>query len=134
MLMGTKLLITTNNQCLGSQERIITIQGLTLLAHIGVSEKERETSQRLSFDLRFASYLQLEKLKEDLLLTVNYAAVSQRLEQIVQERPRKLIETLADEITTLLLAEFSLRWIELTVRKFILPNADFVAVTIRREQ
>jgi len=105
-----------------------------LLAYIVVSEKERATSQQLSFDLHFASLSQPEALKEDLLLTVDYAAVSQRLEQIVQERPRKLIETLADEITMFLLEEFSLSWIELTVRKFILPNADFVAVTTRREK
>ena len=115
------------------KERIITIQGLTVPAYVGIPEQERVNSQRLSFDLRFAASLQPETLEEDLSLTIDYAAVSQRLEQIVCERPRKLIETLADEITMLLLKEFSLQWIELTVRKFILPNTDFVAVTLRRE-
>ena len=46
---------------------------------------------------------------------------------------RKLIETLADQLAAALLAEFSLRWIEITIRKFILPNAEWVSVSIRRE-
>jgi dihydroneopterin aldolase len=114
-------------------ERIITIQGLSARAFIGVPSEEREQAQQLCFDLRFAALLQPETLNDDIATTVDYAALSQRLEQIVQERPRKLIETMADEITAILLAEFSLRWIELTLRKFILPNAEHVAVTVRRE-
>jgi len=114
-------------------ERIITIQGLSVPAFIGVPSEEREQVQQLCFDLRFAALLQPETLNDDIATTIDYAAVSQRLEQIVQEQPRKLIETVADEITAILLAEFSLRWIELTLRKFILPNAEHVAVTVRRE-
>ena len=113
-------------------ERIIEIKGLSLLAHVGVPEEERAQSQRLCFDLRFAALSQPEMLHEELSLTIDYQAVSLRLEAIVQERPRRLIETLADEITAALLEEFSLRWIELTIRKFILPNTDYVAVTVRR--
>jgi dihydroneopterin aldolase len=96
-----------------------------------VPEKERENTQKLCFDLRFAALLQPEILNEDLLLTVDYAAVSQRLEELVQIRPRRLIETLADEIASSLLEEFNLRWIEVTVRKFILPNTEYVSVTVR---
>lgn len=115
-------------------ERIITIQGLSVLACVGVPSEEREEAQRLCFDLQFTALLQPETLNDDIVATVDYAEVSQRLEEIVQERPRRLIETLADEITEILLAEFSLCWIELTIRKFILPNAEHVAVTVRREK
>ncbi len=115
-------------------ERIITIKGLSVKAHIGVPDEEQATSQKLSLDLRFVALVQPEELHDDLLLTIDYAAVSERVEQICHERPRRLIETLADEITKTLLSEFRLRWIELTVQKFILPNTEFVAVTIRREK
>ena len=47
-------------------------------------------------------------------------------------RPRKLIETLADDIAETILHEFGLRWIEVTIRKFILPNAEWVSVSTRR--
>ena len=113
-------------------ERIIEIKGLSLLAYVGVPEEERTLPQQLCFDLRFAALSQPEELQEELSLTVDYQAISLRVEEIVQERPRRLIETLADEITAALLGEFSLRWIELTVRKFILPNTEYVAVTRSR--
>lgn len=115
-------------------ERIITIQGLSVLSYVGVPAEEREKAQQLCFDLRFAAVLQPETLNDDIGATLDYAAVSQRLVELVQMRPRKLIETLADEITDFLLTEFSLRWIEVTVRKFILPNTEHVAVTVRREK
>lgn len=114
-------------------ERIIEIKGLSVAAFIGVPDEERKQEQRLCFDLRFVALLQPKMLNDNIIATVDYAAVSQRLEQIVQEQPYRLIETVADEITETLLEEFRLRWIEVTVRKFILPNAEYVAVSLRRE-
>jgi dihydroneopterin aldolase len=52
---------------------------------------------------------------------------------VVEERPRKLIESLVDEIAAEILEEFPLRWVEVAIRKFILPNTEWVAVSIRRE-
>lgn len=115
-------------------ERIIEIKGLSVPAFIGVPVEERMQLQQLCFDLRFAACSQPENLKEDLSETVDYAAVSQKLTELAKMRPRRLIETLADEIAAHLLRDFSLRWIELTVRKFILPNADYVAVTVCRKK
>jgi FolB domain-containing protein len=113
-------------------ERVIGIQGLEVMAHVGVPEAERVAPQRLLIDLRFAAALQPEKLQDELDQTVDYAAVSLRVNEIVSEYPRKLIETLADDLTEILLQEFSLRWIELTIRKFILPQTEWVSVTVRR--
>ena len=50
------------------------------------------------------------------------AAVSQRC----------LIETLAEEIATMLLAAYPLAAVEIELRKYILPDTEFVAVRIRR--
>ncbi len=114
-------------------ERIIEIKGLSLRAFIGVPFQERQEAQKLCFDLRLAGSLQPVTLDDDLSKTIDYAIVSERVAEITQERPRQLIETLADEIAETVLAEFPLRWIEVTVRKFILPNTDYVSVTTRRE-
>ncbi|MCX6958250.1 MAG: dihydroneopterin aldolase [Verrucomicrobiae bacterium] len=126
--------MVSHSASLFSMERIITIQGLSVLSYVGVPSEEREQAQRLSFDLRFAALLQPATLNDDIVATVDYAAVSQRLVELVQMRSRRLIETLADEIAEALLAEFSLRWVEVTVRKFILPNTEHVAVTVCREK
>lgn len=114
-------------------ERVIGIQGLEVMARVGVPDAERAEPQRLLLDLRFAAMNQPEVLHDDLSLTVDYHAVSLRVSEIVEERSRKLIETLADELSERLLAEYSLRWIELTIRKFILPQTEWVSVSIRRE-
>ena len=116
-----------------SIERIIAIRGLEVMAHVGVPEEERAVAQRLLIDLRFASLARPESLDDDITQTVDYHAVSRRVVEISVARPRKLIETLADELADSLLAEFALRWIEVTIRKFILPNTEWVSVTIRRE-
>jgi len=115
-------------------ERIIGIRGLNVTARIGVSEEERKTLQKLLLDLNFAATNQPVELNDEILLTVDYHAVSRRVAEIAGERPRRLIETLADELTVALLAEFQLRWIEITVRKFILPQTEWVSVTTRRDR
>lgn len=115
-----------------SDECIITIQGLEVIAHIGAPAEERAVAQQLLIDLSFTAMTQPESLHDDLSLTVDYAAVSQRIAEIVSERPRRLIETLADEVVEKLLGEFPIRWIELSIRKFILPKTQWVAVSIKR--
>ena len=114
-------------------ERIIAIKGLAVSAHVGVPVEERALSQRLLLDIRFAALDQPSDLGDEINRTVDYHAVSLRVAEMVGELPRKLIETLADEVATDLLKEFSLRWIEVTVRKFILPNAEWISVFVRRE-
>lgn len=114
-------------------ERIIGIKGLKVMAFIGVPEEERAVSQLLLFDIHFTAVNQPVKLYDELALTVDYYSLSRRAVEIAAERPRMLIETLADEVTAGLLKEFSLRWIELTIRKFILPETEWVSVTVRLE-
>jgi dihydroneopterin aldolase len=45
-----------------------------------------------------------------------------------------LIETLAEEIAGLLMSRYALSSVEVEVRKYILPQTEFVAVKIRRER
>lgn len=116
-----------------SSERVIEIRCLEVMACIGVPVEERANPQRLLLDLRFAALRQPTDLRDDISETVDYFDLSRRAIALSGERPRKLIETLADELADVLMAEFGLLWIELTVRKFILTDAEWVAVSIRRE-
>lgn len=115
------------------QQRVIAIQGLEIDARMGVLEIERAESQRLLIDLQFASSRQVENLGDDIAQTVDYKAVADRVVEIAAEKPRHLVETLVDDIAEVLTAEFGLAWIELSVRKFILPNAEFISLSVRRE-
>jgi FolB domain-containing protein len=116
-----------------STERIISIQGLEVMSHVGVPEEERAVAQRLLLDLRFAALAQSEKLHDDITQTVDYHRVSLRVVEISRARSYKLIETLADDLATALIAEFHLCWIDVTIRKFILPNTEWVGVSVRHE-
>ena len=116
-----------------TSERIIAIRSLEVTARVGFPEEERSRPQKLLMDLSFTAADQPVDLGDDITRTVDYFAVSRRVISIAAERPRKLIETLADDTAAILLAEFSLCWVEITIRKFILPDAEWVSVSLRRE-
>ena len=116
-----------------TSERIIAIRSLEVTARVGVPEEERSQPQKLLMDLSFTAADQPVDLGDDITRTVDYFAVSRRVIAIAAERPRKLIETLADDTAAILLAECGLRWVEITIRKFILPDAEWVSVSLRRE-
>ena len=116
-----------------TSERIIAIKSLEVTARVGVPEEERSQPQKLLMDLSFTAADQPVDLGDDITLTVDYFAVSRRVIAIAADRPRKLIETLADDTAAILLGEFALRWVEITIRKFILPDTEWVSVSLRRE-
>lgn len=112
----------------------IFIRGLVVASHIGVPEKERAESQDLLVSLIMApkNNSSDQPLEDDIERTIDYHAVSIRTEDIAAERPRKLIETLAEDIASTLMMEFSIAAITVEIEKFILPNTRCVGVAITR--
>lgn len=106
----------------------ILIRGLRAWAFIGVPHDERASAQELVIDITLEPHTPFADLGDDLAKTVDYAAVAASVTSIVEDRPRRLIETLASEIVSSLLAEFPARSATVEIRKFILPNTDHVAV------
>lgn len=113
-------------------EESIHIQELELDAYIGVPDEERATPQRLTVSLTLQPSKGLAGLRDSIENTVDYFLVCQRTKALAAERPRKLIETLAEEIAQSLLAEFALSAVSVELRKFILPDTAYVAVRISR--
>jgi dihydroneopterin aldolase len=112
----------------------ILIEALELSSFIGVPDEERASAQRLTVSLVLEPIRDFHALDERLENTVDYFALGEFVKTLSLARPRKLIETLAEEIATELLARFPLRAVEIELRKFILPDTQFVAVCIRRER
>ena len=75
----------------------------------------------------------IAELHDNIANTVNYSALAECAKEFVNQHDYKLIETLAEEMAAHLLAQFDLRKIELEVRKFVLPDANYVSVTAVRE-
>jgi dihydroneopterin aldolase len=113
----------------------IAINRLRVWTHIGVPDEERAHPQSLEVTVRFkADGVPAAAYADDLSKTVNYYAVAQRVKAIAAERPRKLIETLAEELAELLIIEFHVSPIEVEIRKFILPDAESVQIAIKRKR
>jgi dihydroneopterin aldolase len=111
----------------------IHIEGLELSAHIGVPEEERAAAQRLTATLVLEPVRGFGDLGDEIANTVDYFAVCAAVRALVAARPRRLIETLAEEIAQLVLARFQVSAVEVEVRKYILPDTQYVAVRVRRE-
>jgi len=112
---------------------LIRVVDLEVMAHIGVPDEERANAQKLLISLVMGvdSFVQAAAA-DDVALTVNYYDVAQRVKQIVAQRPRKLLETLAEEIAADLLKTFAIQKLTLEIKKFVLPDARYVSVKIER--
>src|SRR5437870_3855078 len=110
----------------------IHIEQLEVHGRVGVPDSERAQAQRLSLNVTL--WPNIAELQDSIANTVNYSAVAECVKEFVGRRDYKLIETLGEEIAAHLLAQFNLCKVEVEVRKFVLPDANYVSVTAVRER
>ncbi|RBI68232.1 dihydroneopterin aldolase [Vreelandella sulfidaeris] len=111
----------------------ILIEALTVDTVIGVYDWERSIQQSLSLDLVLATDIRSAAATDDLRLTLDYAAICQRIQQFADAHQFALVETFAERLTECLRAEFPITWLRLTVRKpGAVPNAASVGLEITR--
>lgn len=111
----------------------IFIEALDVDTVIGVYEWERTILQSLSLDLVLTTDIRPAAASDDLRLTLDYAAICQRIQHFAREHRFALVETFAERLAETLRHEFPLTWLELTVRKpGAVPHARSVGLTIRR--
>ena len=113
---------------------LIRIEKIEVLASIGVPEDERSRAQRLTISVAFFPNMSGPDLDDDIARAVNYAAVAAEVKKFVEGRRDKLIETLANALALHLLESFEIRRITIELRKYILPDVEFVSVTVTRER
>ena len=115
----------------------ITISGLSAHAHHGVYDWEKERGQTFRVDAVLELDTAPAAAGDDLERTVNYAELAQRLHAVLTGEPVDLLETLAQRLADVCLANPLVDAVEITVHK---PDADLgvafddVSVTIRRER
>lgn len=110
----------------------IRIEQLEISARIGVPEKERVTPQRLTINISFWPYQQTRDLADNIHNAVNYSVVADETKSFVRGQSVNLIETLADQVAAHLLKTFPIQKVTVEVRKFALPDAKYVSVTLTR--
>jgi FolB domain-containing protein len=110
----------------------IIISELEVCYRVGVPEVERATPQRLVLCLDLEVDFTRATASDDLETTIDYYAVTRRLLAYGSGRSWRLIEKLAADIAQLMLTEFQAAAATVEVRKFVIPEARYVAVRVRR--
>ncbi|MGY2001968.1 dihydroneopterin aldolase [Blastococcus sp. SYSU DS1024] len=115
----------------------IAVRGIRAHAHHGVYSFERERGQLFLVDAVLELDTSAAAAGDDLERTVNYADLAQQLQRVLVGEPVNLLETLAQRLADVCLADELVEAVEITVHK---PEAelgvpfDDVEVTIRRER
>jgi dihydroneopterin aldolase len=112
----------------------IHIEQLEMFAHVGVPDDERNAPQRITVTVTAWPNASLHGLGDDINRAVNYSAIARAVRDIVPQRRDKLIETLAEAVAAQLLKVFPIRRVRIELRKFVLPDAAHVSVTLTRER
>jgi dihydroneopterin aldolase len=115
----------------------IVLSGLRARGNHGCLPAERELGQEFVIDVVLGLDVRPAAAEDDLLRTVDYGALADRLVAVVEGEPVNLIETLAERLAAVCLDPPQIEEVEVTVHK---PSAPMphpfsdVAVTIQRSR
>ena len=114
---------------------IVFIRDLRIKTFIGIYDWERKIKQDVVLDLEMAADIAEAAATDKIEDALDYKAVSKRIVSFVQESTYELVETLAEEIAKLIITEFSVPWLRLTLNKQgALSMAKDVGIIIERGQ
>lgn len=112
----------------------ITISGLRVATLIGVYEEERIAPQSLEFTLRIYPASPLAGTNDELENTIDYGAVCQSIRKMCANKDYKLLEALAEDVILALLDQYPIRKLALEIKKFIIPDCEYVSVFLEKEK
>lgn len=95
----------------------IFFRDMQFYGYHGVYAEENRLGQRFSVDLELGMDLYEAATTDDLNKTVDYQAVYDTVRAIVEGEPVKLVEALAERVTTQLFATFPIEEIRIRVTK-----------------
>jgi 7,8-dihydroneopterin aldolase/epimerase/oxygenase len=96
---------------------IIFLHGLTVECTIGFIDWERLVKQTVVLDLELPVDCRNAAIRDEVEDTLDYKKVAKRVIAFVEASEFKLVETLAHRLALLVLEEFDIAWIRLSVNK-----------------
>ncbi len=96
---------------------IIYLKDLRIDTIIGIYDWERRTRQTIILDLEMGTDIAKAAKTDNIEDTLNYKAVAKRIISFVENSEYQLVETLAERIAEILLEEFNVPWLRLTLNK-----------------
>ena len=113
----------------------VVIRGLEVWSMIGVPDEEREHAQRLLIDVEVVPKQNFSELGDDIRNAVDYFALSQKVKAVAESgEERRLIETLAADVAAAAMEDEAVFKVTVRIRKFILPDTEFVGVELTRSR
>lgn len=111
----------------------VFVTNLALQAIVGIHPHERTNPQPVLISFALVVDVRTAARSDDIVAAVDYASAARRIAELVGASRFQLIETMAEHIATLLLAEFPVHRVKVEVRKpAALDNAETVGVRIER--
>jgi dihydroneopterin aldolase len=96
---------------------IVFIRELEIETVIGIYDWERKIRQTISIDLDMATDIRKAADSDHIDDTLDYKAVAKRLISFVEESRFELVESLAENICAIVMHEFKVPWVRLTLHK-----------------
>lgn len=113
----------------------IFLNDLKIETIIGIYDWERETLQTLGFDLEMDWDIHKAASSDDIVDTLDYGSVASTVVEFVEASRYQLIETLAEDLCTLLLNKFPIPKLKLTLSKPVVLHGNNIAkIVIERSQ
>lgn len=96
---------------------IIYLNDLRIETIIGIYGWERKTKQTVVLDIEMGTDIRKVSASDVVDDTINYKSVAERLFEFVGGSEFELVETLAEQISDILLNEFKVPWLRLKLNK-----------------
>ena len=96
---------------------IVFIHDLQIDTVIGIYDWERKIRQTISLDIEMATDISKAAKSDDIEDTLSYKTVAKRLIEFIEQSEFELVEALAEKICSIVMQEFSVPWVKLTLHK-----------------
>ncbi|HET7396817.1 MAG TPA: dihydroneopterin aldolase [Gammaproteobacteria bacterium] len=96
---------------------IVFIRDLRIDTVVGVYDWERRIRQTVIFDLDMGTDIRRAAASDKIDDTLDYKTVAKRIIQYVSEQEFQLVETLAENVAGIVMTEFKVPWVKVTLHK-----------------
>jgi len=115
----------------------ILISRLRVKTFLGVPDAERAQAQEIAVSVEIEptrGLVAAAAARDEIDGTVDYDGAAAEIRAVAALRPRRLLETLAEEMAAALFALPGIRAVTLQIDKFVLPGAESTGVRIVRRK
>ena len=113
----------------------IFIHALKTEATIGIFDWERQVKQTVIVDIEISADVHKAALSDSIDDTLNYKRVAKRVLAFVEESKFHLVETLAEHVAMLILEDFGIAWVRISLSKpGAIRDSRDVGVVLERQR